>query len=567
MIADLRTLADWFPRVWRAAPGWLAFLLVTSPALAFLQAAFPWLWQYAVDALQTEGAVRLPALAAWTAAVGIAHALGYVVLQWARSVRNGVISATIRSALVGAVVRATPAARRGWKTGDLLARIHDDAGEKLSWFLCSGVFRAYEAAWIAVAAVLAMAVTAPSLLWWVAAPLPVVALLQVASQHVLSTRQAEAQRALSATTEVVESTFTTLRVVQAAGLVPLVHRAFLRHGAAQRDAELRASVVSNATALVYQYGWQFALVALLWFGGRAVLAGELTLGEYVTFEGLLSTLIWPMFDLGNLASRLAPTAVSLRRLDEVLAMTPAPVGDRAPADGTLVADGISVVAPDGPTLVRAVSLRVGPGERVAIAGAVGAGKTVLLEALAGVRPVAEGAVTVGGAPLAAAAGAPVAWVPQDPVPLAATVGENVTLGRDLPAEAVAAAIEASQLSRDLARFPQGLDTAVGERGVTMSGGQRQRVALARALAGGPRVLLLDDATSALDAHVEAAVWDALAARGDLAIVLVTHRPRALDAAREVLFLTGGAVVDRGTHRELLARNAAYAAIYASRAEG
>jgi ABC-type multidrug transport system fused ATPase/permease subunit len=563
LITDLRTVRDWFPRVWRDGPGWLAFILVSSIALAFLQAAFPWLWQYAVDALTGPGSTSLEAVAAWTGGVGVAHAALYVVLQWARSVRNAAISSTLRRGLVSAVGRAEPVARGRWHTGDLVARIHDDAGEKVSWFLCSGLFRAWEAAWIGVATLLAMAVTAPSLMWWVVAPLPLLVVLQLASQEVLSRRQQEVQRAISETTEVVESTFTTLRVVQAAGLVPLVHRAFLHHGVRQRDAELRTAVVSNGLALVYQYGWQFALVALLWFGGRQVISGELSLGEYVTFEGLLSTLIWPMFDLGNLVSRLAPTAVSLRRLDEVLALPARPTGSATPEDGTLTVSGLVVSAPDGRVLVEGVSLVVGPGEVVALAGEVGAGKTVVVEALAGMRQTA-GTVRFGGHAAAALADPSVALVPQDPTPLACSLRDNVTLGRAVSPEALQQALAVAQLTPDLALFPQGLDTEVGERGVTISGGQRQRVALARALAGEPRWLLLDDATSALDATVEAAFWEALhAARPDLAMVVVSHRPRVLCRAREVLFLAQGRVVARGTHGALLEGCAAYARLYGS----
>lgn len=561
MIADLRTVGEWLPRVWRDGPGWLAFILVASPLVAFLQAGSPWLWQYAVDALSAEGGARtLPEVAAWTAVVGVAHALSYVALQWARSVRNGVISATVRRRLLGAVLRAEPGARSGWRTGDLVARIHDDAGEKLSWFLCSGVFRAYEATWIALACLLAMAVTAPRLMVWVVAPLPVVVWMQLAAQGLLARRQQEVQRAVSDTTEVVEATFTTLRVVQAAGLVPLVHARFLEHGRAQRDAEIRASVVTNAMGLVFQYGWQFALVALLWVGGRAVIAGELSLGEYVTFEGLLSTLVWPMFDLGNLLSRTTPTAVSLRRLDEVLALPPRPAGGREPGPGPLVVEGlgVGVVAR---RLVDGVDLQVGPGELVAIAGPVGAGKTVLLEALAGHRPWDTGTATLGGVPLPELPGGRVVLVPQDPAPLAASVRDNVALGRELSDAALDEAVATSQLARDLWALPGGLEAPVGERGVTLSGGQRQRVALARALAGSPAVLLLDDATSALDAQVEAAFWEALLTRRDLAVVVVTHRPRALAAAREVLLLRGGRVVDRGTHAALLERDPAYRAAY------
>ncbi|MFT4628076.1 MAG: ABC-type multidrug transport system fused ATPase/permease subunit [Myxococcota bacterium] len=209
----------------------------------------------------------------------------------------------------------------------------------------------------------------------------------------------------------------------------------------------------------------------------------------------------------------------------------------------------------GAVLLTDVHLDVRPGELVAVVGEVGAGKTLLLELLAGARPLSAG-------DLSRPPRHDVGHVAQDPLLLSTTLRENILLGREVSDDALAMALEVSRLAQDLPTLSHGLDTAVGERGVTLSGGQQQRVALARALVGRPSVLLLDDATAALDADTEAAFWAELErVLPDVAAVVVTHRRATLERADQVVVLEGGAVVQRGRHADLIASEGSYRRIY------
>ncbi len=549
-MSDLRVVWRWGLALWKGSPVGLGIVLVLSLGSAVLVTAFPWLWQYIVDAIGSGEAATLREIALWLALLGVSHRLLYVFLQGTRSYMNARLQWRARTVVFGHLSRLDESFYRRWRTGDVVTRLTDDAGDKISWFLCSGVFRTYEATLIVLACVVAMASIDWQLTLWILLPLPVLLGLQAFAQDALGKRFLAVQQAISGINDELTSTFGGIRIVQACRLVAQARSRFAGQIERQEHAEVQTQRVQQGVLLLYGYGWQIALVALLLAGGLHVLGEELTLGEFITFEGLVNVLIWPMFDVGMFLSRYKQTATALRRLDGLLDEAP---GDEAlddpPEGGGVELRGASVISEDGATLLREVDFVVSPGEIVAVVGAVGAGKTTLVHAISGARP-SSGSRRVG---------LELAVVPQDPVLLSAPLSENIMLGREGDLDA---ALRISRLEQDLPAFSEGLDTWVGERGVTLSGGQQQRMALARALVGEPDVLLLDDATAALDADTEAAFWQALEERiGGMATVVVTHRRATIQRADRVLVLEQGRIVQTGRHEDLVTQDGAYRRIY------
>lgn len=517
----------WWNIAWAGRTAWLVAIVLLSLGTAALSAGFPWLWQYLIDDAITEGSpARLRQVAQWMALIAVGQFAVYVLLQGARSIVNAAIQWRVRQNIFEHLATLQPGFYERWRTGDLVTRLSDDAGEKISWFLCSGVFRTFEASLIVLACMTSALAVAPTVAGWVVLPLPLLIVAQAFAQGTLGRRYAAVQEAISGINDELSATFGGIRIVQAAGLQGTARERFVGQAGAQMGAEIRTAAVQQVVHLMYGYGWQMAVVALLLAGGHQVMSGAITLGQFVTLEGLVMTMVWPMFDVGMFVSKYKQAAVALGRLQEL--------ADEAPG-----VDG----PPRGAALLGTTELPPAPGRLVAVVGEVGAGKTTLMQALA-------------------RSGGGGGYVPQDPMLMSATLRENIQLGRDTSPELLDRALDVSRLQQDMPAFPDGLETAVGERGVTLSGGQQQRVALARALVGEPGLLLLDDATAALDADTEAAFWDRLeAVLPGVAAVVVTHRVATIQRADEILVLDGLAVVQRGRHADLVTQEGPYRRIY------
>jgi ATP-binding cassette, subfamily B, multidrug efflux pump len=314
-----------------------------------------------------------------------------------------------------------------------------------------------------------------------------------------------------------------------------------------------------------------AVLATLYVGGQDAIEGRMTLGQLVQFVAYLNLLAWPMIALGWVSNLFQQGWASLQRLQEIWDAKPDVFDPGDPATHAIRGDVEfrNVRFAYGPTeVLHDVSFKVAAGGSLAIVGHTGAGKSSLVNLIPRLFDATSGDVLIDGIdvkgyPLAALRRA-VGYVPQETFLFSVPLRENVSFGLDaaLDDPKLDWAGDVSQLNKDVEDFPAGYDTMIGERGVTLSGGQKQRTAIARAVAKDPRIVILDDAMSAVDTYTESEILRRL--RGVLqerTSIIVAHRISTVKDADEILVLDEGRVAERGTHRDLLERNGIYAQMY------
>ncbi len=382
------------------------------------------------------------------------------------------------------------------------------------------------------------------------------------------------QQELAELSDVVEETVSGVRVVKGHGAEP-IQAARLRKEAddvfdrSVETARIRATYLP-AMELLPNLG----LVMVLGYGGYQVLRGDLTIGQLVAFNVYLALLVWPLRSTGLIVSLAQRAAASADRVYEVLATAPAiadpPHGKvLPPGGGELRLEGVRFGYLDGAPVLDGMDLVVPAGQSVAIVGATGSGKSTVARLIPRFYDVEVGTVRIDGVDVRDLRlnelRRSVGIVFEETFLFSSTIRSNIAFADpDASDEAVERAARLSGAHDFASQLPDGYATVIGERGFSLSGGQRQRIAIARAVLADPRILILDDATSAVDPTKEHEIRDALdeVMRGRTTIV-IAHRPATIALADRVVLLDGGRIVAEGTHDELLATSERYRQVLAS----
>jgi|KBSMisStandDraft_5_1062788.scaffolds.fasta_scaffold16580_2 ATP-binding cassette subfamily B protein len=555
----------------------IAFMIVTACGAMLAQALVPLVAGRIVDGpIASHDTAGIWPLAGVALLFGIAEAVLFFARRYAMASAALGLETDVRQELFGHLQRLPVAFHDRWPSGQLLSRATTDLSTIRRFVGFGFVFLIANSITTIVVVILLLHLQ-PALGLFV--------LLGMAPLLVLTRRfelrySRDARRAQDLTGDLatsVEESALGIRVIKSYGRRPQMLASFTRDASVLRGAELtKIRTLAGFWALLEGLP-QLLLAGVAGGGVFAAAHGTLSAGQLVAFLTLYLRLIWPMIALGWLLALTQEAASAARRIFEVLDEQPSIVDRPSPKtlqskERGLEFHHVRFRYPDADDdVLRGVELTIHDGETMALVGATGSGKTTLLELVPRLYDVTAGSITIGGCDIRDLSldelRATVATAFEEATLFSASVRENVTLGR--PDASEASLVEALEIAQAgfVYQLPFGLDTRIGEQGMSLSGGQRQRLALARAVLGRPRVLVLDDPLSALDVQTEAQVQSALRnVLSTTTALVVAHRPSTVLLADRVAMLVDGRIAIVGSHAELLAAEPRYRALLAQSSE-
>jgi ABC-type multidrug transport system fused ATPase/permease subunit len=484
--------------------------------------------------------------------IGLLRAFGVVIRRSYAGKAEWRTCETLTEKVIDHIVAQPIEWHRKKMTGDIVARCGVDADASVA-ILAPLPFST---------SVVVMMVVSASWMLFVDIPLglvavvvfPILLLLNIGYQRRIDRYYNLAQKELGTLSEAVHESFDGVMVVKSFGAEKRETQRLASISSRLRDARIDAVAIRSTFEAMLDAIPNLLNIALIVLGSYRVKSGNMSVGELSSFIYLFSLLVFPLRIIGYLFSEIPHSVAGWRRINEVLEekLLPDPALNIQTAQrgaGIEIRDCFFEHQDQMP-IIRNLNLKISEGKTVALVGATGCGKTTLLHLISGLISPTSGEIAVqsGG----------VSLVFQEAFLFAETLRYNITLDAEISTESVKKALEISQCNDFIDDLELGIDTSMGERGISLSGGQRQRVALARAIAQNRSVLLLDDTTSALDPNTEANVVKSLRQMsGHHTVVIVASRPSTIALADEVLYMDEGCIADRGSHEELLGRSAKY----------
>ncbi|ACR80782.1 ABC transporter ATP-binding protein [Kosmotoga olearia] len=458
------------------------------------------------------------------------------------------------------------------RVGDLMARFTNDV-RAVRMAMGPAIVMIVDAIFLTSVTIIAMGTMVDWSLTWIAIiPLPFLAMVTSFFGKMIHNRFKSVQESFSDLTDTVEESVSGVRVIKSYGIEDL------RYETLKKKSQ---DYVNKNMRLVRVWGMFFPLIQLLasigyiiatFYGGRKVILGEITLGEFITFTAYLGMLIWPMMAIGWVINLIQRGRASYKRLLDILnreseVISKDPVAAKKLQGHVIIRDLTYRYPGSERVVLDNISMEIKPGTKVAIVGTTGSGKSTIAKLIARLYQVPDGKIFIDGIDInklpPETVRENISYVPQETFLFTDTIKGNIAFGiEDDEEERIVKYASVAAIHEDIVQFPKGYDTLVGERGVTLSGGQKQRVAIARALIKETPIVILDDCLSAVDTETEARILSSLVNSTEKkTIIIISHRLKAVRDANVIYVLHDGKIVGHGTHEELIESNELYRRMY------
>lgn len=461
-------------------------------------------------------------------------------------------------------------------TGDLMARISEDVS-KVRMYVGPGIMYGVNLFTLFLMVIPYMISINPTLTLYSLLPLPILSFSIYYVSNIINKRSEEIQESLSGLSTYVQEAFSGIRVIKAFVRENQMSKAFEVESVDYRNKSLKLAFVQALFMPLIMALIGMSVILTVYIGSTQVFAGEVSTGNIAEFIIYVNMLTWPVTALGWITSIIQRAAASQKRINEFLNTKTDIVSEeniQKDIKGAIEFDKVGFVYPDsGIEALKDVSFQVNPGESIAIIGTTGSGKSTIANLICRLYDVSDGSLKVDGTEVRDfnidSLRSQIGYVPQDVFLFSDTIQSNISFGRtSMNGEEVREAAKDADLLDNIQSFKEGFSTRVGERGITLSGGQKQRVSIARAIAREPKILILDDALSAVDTKTENAILNAMQRimKGRTSIV-ISHRVSSAKLANKIVVLDEGEIVEKGTHDELLSFGGVYKELHDKQLSG
>lgn len=455
-------------------------------------------------------------------------------------------------------------------TGDLMNRISEDVG-RVRMYLGPSIMYGLQLVTLFVILIPHMFIISPTLTWYALIPLPLLSIGTFYVNTIVERRAEEIQRAQSRLSTFVQEAFSGIRVLKSFTREKQSIESFTRASNLYKDHSMKLTVVQSLFFPLIAALIGLSTILTVYAGSVEVMKGSLSFGHIAEFIIYVNMLTWPVASLGWTTSLVQRAEASQKRINEFLGTKTDIISEKdivKELEGKIEFRNVSLTYPDtGIQALKDISFQVAPGESLAIIGTTGSGKSSITQLITRLYDATHGEVLIDDVPIRhydmVSLRSQMGVVPQDVFLFSDTIYNNIAFGLKVPDEAkVLQAAKDAAVYDNIMGFPQGFNTRVGERGITLSGGQKQRVSIARAVVREPRILILDDALSAVDTNTENTILNAMKKiMVGRTTVIISHRVSSAKLANKIIVLDDGNVVEVGTHESLLSKGGVYSELF------